>query len=95
MLNNSLKTLHTNNTLTHFIFCKTRQSLARNQKFFPESRFERVNTKISLQNISNLQQISTLNQDMFNFEYNITCNTNRSLFFSQNKGMCQIRVTNM
>ena len=31
---------------------------------------------------------------MSNCDYSITCNTNRS-FFSQNKGMCQIRVTNM
>ena len=42
---------------------------------------------------SNLQQISTLNQGMFNCDYSITCNTNRSLFFSQNKGMSQIRGT--
>ena len=33
--------------------------------------------------LSNLQQISTLNPDMFNCDYSITCNTNRSLFFSQ------------
>ena len=51
-LNNSLKTLHTNITFTHFIFCKTHQSHARNQKPLPESRSERVNTKISLRNIS-------------------------------------------
>ena len=91
-----LKTLHTNSTLTHFIFCKTHHSLAGDQKLFPESRFERVNTKISLQNffVCNLQQITTLNQHMFNCDYSITCNTNRSLFFSQNKGICQIRVTN-
>ena len=42
----------------------------------------------------NLQQINTFNQDMFNCDYNITCSTNMSLFFSQNKGMCQTRVTN-
>ena len=29
---------------------------------------------------------------MFNCDYSITCNTNRSLLFSQNKGMSQIRV---
>ena len=28
---------------------------------------------------------------MLNCEYNIACNANRSLFPSQNKGMCQIR----
>ena len=32
---------------------------------------------------------------MCNCDYSITCNTNRSLFFSQNKGMCQIKVTNI
>ena len=71
VLHNCLKTLHTNITLTHFTFCETHQSLARNQKLFPESRSERVNTEISLRNIfSNLQQISTLNQNMFNCDSN-------------------------
>ena len=51
-LNNSSKTLHTNITSTHFIFYKTRQPLARNQKLFPESLSERVTIKISLRNIS-------------------------------------------
>ena len=37
ILNNSLKTLHSNITLTHFIFCKTYQSHARNQKLFPRA----------------------------------------------------------
>ena len=37
-MNNSFKTLHKNISSTHFIFCKTHQSLARNQKLFPESR---------------------------------------------------------
>ena len=42
------------------------------------------------------QQVITFNQDVFkNCKYSITRNTNRSLFFSQNKGMCEIRVTNM
>ena len=45
--------------------------------------------------LSNLQQISTRNQDMFNCDYRTTCNANRSLYPSQNKGMHQIRVTNM
>ena len=45
-----------------------------------------MNTKISLEiSLSNLQQISTLNQDMFSCDYSITCNTNSSLSFSQNK----------
>ena len=46
MFKSSLKTLHTNITFTHFIFCKTHQSHARNQKPLPESRSERVNTKM-------------------------------------------------
>ena len=32
---------------------------------------------------------------MFNCDYSITGNTNRSLFFSQNRGMCQIREANI
>ena len=64
--NNSCKTLHTNITLTHFIFCKTHQSHARNQKLFPESRSERVNTKISLQNISlNKRALCSLPMESF------------------------------
>ena len=47
----SFKTLHTNITSTHTIFYKTHQSLAGNQKLYPEVRLEKVNTKISLQNI--------------------------------------------
>ena len=49
ILNNSLKALLTSITLTPFVFCKTHQSLARNQLLFPKSRSERVNTKVSLQ----------------------------------------------
>ena len=44
--------------------------------------------------LSNLQQISTFSEDMFNCDYSMTCNTNRSLVFSQNKGMCRVRLTN-
>ena len=47
-LNSSLKTPNTKISLTHFTFYKTYQSLARNQKLFPESGSERVNAKISL-----------------------------------------------
>ena len=37
--------------------------------------------------------VITFNQDVFkNCKYSITRNTNRSLFFSQDKEMCQIRV---
>ena len=87
------KTFHIN-FFFFFIFWKTHQSLARNQKYFrnhvPKEWIQRSLFEIFL---SNLQQISTFNQDMFNCDYSFSCNTNRSLFFSQNKGMCQIRVT--
>ena len=56
-INNSLKTVHTNITLTHFKFCKTHQSLARNQKLFLKSRSQRVNTTISLRNIITIKHI--------------------------------------
>ena len=45
MLNNSLKTLHTNIISTRFIFYKTHQSLARNKKNIPGITFRKCEYK--------------------------------------------------
>ena len=94
-MNNSLKILHTNISLTRFIICQTHQSLKRKQKWFQDLYSEGVNTKIFCSNFSssNFQQMSTFNQVDVNCEYSITRNSNESLFFSQNKGMPQIRCS--
>ena len=81
MCHNSSKTLNTNISLTHFIFCKTYQFLASQEiknyfwNHIPKEWIQRFLLKIFL---SNLQQISTLNQDMFNCDNSTTCNANMS-----------------
>ena len=86
LLNNSLKILDTTITVTHFIFYKTHQSHARSQKWFQDSHSDRVNTKTSVRNniffLTYNKSAHSINNYMFNCKFSITCNTNRSLFFS-------------
>ena len=86
-LHNSLKTHHTNIILTHFLFCKTHQSLAKRLKIISEITFRKSEYKdLSSKYFFPISNKSIHSIKISNCDYSITCNTNRSrLFFSQNK----------
>ena len=73
--------LHIKSTLKYLILYKTYQSLSSSQTNSLDSHFGTVNAKISLQNISNLHQISTFYQDMFDCDNCIKWYINRRPFF--------------